>query len=103
MQRNAPGCESNGSGCPGSHNYQIRQVAPLPRHAGGVRGLCLDGRHPEVEFLRLGSYRLGAETSGRVSLPGEPPRGMRERTVLLVDDVLDTGLTLRKAQALVRD
>jgi hypoxanthine phosphoribosyltransferase len=48
----------------------------------------------EVEFVRLSSYGGGRQTSGRVKMV----RGMRSpikgRNVLVVEDIVDTGITI---------
>jgi hypoxanthine phosphoribosyltransferase len=47
----------------------------------------------EVEFIRLSSYGGGTESSGRVRMaPGAAPK-IRGRHVLVVEDIIDTGLT----------
>ncbi len=66
-----------------------------------LRELSRVGCHPRIDFVRLGSYGDAATSSGRVTLRGEPPRGVSGRCVLLVDDVLDTGLTLVEAKRLI--
>ncbi|MCY3020211.1 MAG: phosphoribosyltransferase family protein [Planctomycetota bacterium] len=50
----------------------------------------------EVAFLRCESYGSATRSSGRVLLLQdiEPDLDLRGRTVLLIDDILDTGLTL---------
>jgi hypoxanthine phosphoribosyltransferase len=51
----------------------------------------------DVAFLRCASYGDETRSSGRVILMQdiEPEMDLRGRTVLLIDDILDTGLTLR--------
>lgn len=67
-----------------------------------VRALSRCGRHPRIEFMRLASYGGAMTSSGAVRLRGEAPAAVEGRGVLLVDDVLDTGLTLSEAQRLLR-
>jgi hypoxanthine phosphoribosyltransferase len=45
--------------------------------------------------LKASSYGNGTKTSGTVSLSGGLPEGIAGAPVLLVDDILDTGTTLR--------
>jgi hypoxanthine phosphoribosyltransferase len=66
-----------------------------------IRALSRRGRHPRVEFIRLGSYGDALQTSGTVSLRSGPPAGIEGRPVLIVDDVLDSGLTLLEAKRLI--
>src|SRR5262245_37791785 len=67
-----------------------------------VRALSRIGRDPQVEFMRLASYGLGQESSGAVRLIGEFELDLAGRTVLLVDDIVDTGRTLLYARDLLR-
>ena len=48
----------------------------------------------EVEFVRLASYGTGATSTGRVRLLQDLTRSIVGRDVLIVEDILDTGLTL---------
>jgi hypoxanthine phosphoribosyltransferase len=51
----------------------------------------------EVAFLRCESYGTGTRSKGRVMLLQDldPSLDLHDRTVLLIDDILDTGLTLQ--------
>jgi hypoxanthine phosphoribosyltransferase len=51
------------------------------------------------DWLSVASYRGGTETTGRVSFDRLSPPDLAGRHVLVVDDILDTGLTL----AAIRD
>ena len=44
--------------------------------------------------MRLASYGQGKESSGAVQLVGDAPRDFGGEAVLLVDDIVDTGLSL---------
>ena len=47
----------------------------------------------EIEFVRLSSYGKGTESSGRVRMaPGAAPQ-IKGRHVLVIEDIIDTGLT----------
>jgi hypoxanthine phosphoribosyltransferase len=48
----------------------------------------------EVEFIRLSSYGRGRETSGRIKLGHRLQSKIKDRHVLVVDDIIDTGLTI---------
>ncbi len=60
----------------------------------------------EVEFIRLSSYGRGKESSGKVKVVQGLRSQVRGREVLVIEDIVDTGLTvaflldyLRKKQA----
>lgn len=63
-----------------------------------VRALDRFGAAPEVEFLRLSSYGRSQTSVGTVRLLGEPPASVAGMTVLIVDDIADTGLSLTYAR-----
>jgi hypoxanthine phosphoribosyltransferase len=49
-----------------------------------------------IEFIHASSYRDATVSSGRVELAGPDPTLDRKRHVLIVEDVLDSGLTVRE-------
>ena len=48
----------------------------------------------EVEFIRLSSYGRGKETSGKVKVVQGLRSQVRDRDVLVIEDIVDTGLTI---------
>ena len=48
----------------------------------------------EVEFIRLSSYGSGQQTSGKVKVVHGMRLDVRGRHVLVVEDIVDTGITL---------
>ena len=48
----------------------------------------------EIRFIRARSYE-GMESSGRVSIEGVTPSHIQKRRVLVVEDIVDTGLTMK--------
>lgn len=53
---------------------------------------CLD--FPvELDFIRVASYSAGKITSGQVKLVSEPVASLTSRHVLIIEDIVDTGLT----------
>jgi hypoxanthine phosphoribosyltransferase len=48
----------------------------------------------EVDFVRLASYGKSSETSGEVRITKDLELPVRGRHVLVVEDIVDTGLTL---------
>jgi hypoxanthine phosphoribosyltransferase len=48
----------------------------------------------EIDFVRLSSYRSGRQTSGEVKMEQDLTCPIKGRDVLVVEDIIDTGLTL---------
>ena len=59
-----------------------------------IRALDRQGLTPHVEFLQVSSYGLETESSGRVKVIGGMPETAKDRDILLIDDIQDTGRTL---------
>ncbi|MGI9509135.1 MAG: hypoxanthine phosphoribosyltransferase [Geminicoccaceae bacterium] len=59
-----------------------------------VRALDRAGATPKIELMRLSSYGRAMQSSGEVKLIGNTPDDFEGRPVLLVDDIVDTGLSL---------
>lgn len=68
-----------------------------------VRALHQSGAAPRVEFMRLASYGQSRQSSGEVLLLGDAPRDFEGRAVLLVDDIVDTGLSLSFGRRLLEE
>ncbi len=66
-----------------------------------VRALHRAGAAPRVEFMRLSSYGMGKQSAGEVHLIGDIPTDLARQTVLLVDDIVDTGRSIAYAEALI--
>ncbi len=66
-----------------------------------VRALDRAGLPNHIEFLRLSSYGNKQKASGDVLLIGGYPDVNDDRTVLLVDDIVDTGNSLTYAMKLL--
>jgi hypoxanthine phosphoribosyltransferase len=47
----------------------------------------------EIDFIRVSSYGAARESSGRVKLKSEPVASVKDRHVLVVEDIVDSGLT----------
>jgi len=54
--------------------------------------------HPVLDALWLESYRDARESSGRVVVRADIARQVKDRGVLIIDDVFDTGRTLAFAK-----
>lgn len=59
-----------------------------------ARALERAGARPQIEFMRLASYGQKKESSGEVMLLGDAPRDFEGRPVVVVDDIVDTGLSM---------
>jgi hypoxanthine phosphoribosyltransferase len=68
-----------------------------------VRALDRAGCQPEVEFLQVSSYGLGKDSSGSVKVIGGMPDAVGGRSVLLVDDIQDTGRTIAFTKAMLEE
>jgi hypoxanthine phosphoribosyltransferase len=67
-----------------------------------VRALALHGVRLEIEFISLSSYGSGTKSTGEVRVVRDIEVPVAGRDVLIIDDVLDSGLTLKFARDLMR-
>lgn len=68
-----------------------------------VRALHKYGADPYVDFVQLSSYAGARASSGVVTLLKDFSVDIEGKTVLLVDDVLDTGRSLHFGKGMVED
>jgi hypoxanthine phosphoribosyltransferase len=47
----------------------------------------------EVDFVRLSSYGAGQKSSGKIKVVADLQKPVKDRDVLVVEDIVDTGLT----------
>jgi len=66
-----------------------------------IRALSRAGANWSMDFLTLSSDGTGTETSGNVRVVRDIVDDVRGRDVLLVDDILESGLTLSFAKKLL--
>lgn len=66
-----------------------------------IRAMHRVGLAPQVEFVHLSSYRAGTTSSGQVEILRDVQSEVRDRDVLLVDDILESGRTLAFAKDLM--
>lgn len=57
----------------------------------------------EITFLQVASYGGGTESTGEVKILHDLDRSIRGRHALVVEDIVDTGLTLNKVRKLLLD
>ena len=67
-----------------------------------VRALHGLGVTSRIEFLKVSSYGDSTSSSGTIRVDGDLPHDLSGKAVLIVDDILDTGLTLNWVRNLVR-
>jgi hypoxanthine phosphoribosyltransferase len=67
-----------------------------------ARALAGEGVRLEIEFISLSSYGSRLKTSGEVRVVRDIEVEVSGRDVLIIDDVLDSGLTLKFARDLMR-
>lgn len=68
-----------------------------------IRALSRAGANWSMDFLTLSSYGTGTKTSGNVRVVRDIVDDVRGRDVLLVDDILESGLTLSFAKNLLKE
>jgi hypoxanthine phosphoribosyltransferase len=68
-----------------------------------IRALSRAGANWSMDFLTLSSYGTGTKTSGNVRIVRDIVDDVRDRDVLLVDDILESGLTLSFAKNLIKE
>ncbi len=66
-----------------------------------IRSLYTAGLSPEVEFISLASYGEAMESAGHVTVLRDVEGDVRGRTVMLIDDILESGRTLAYAKDLL--
>lgn len=67
-----------------------------------IRALSKAGRDWPMDFISLSSYGAGTSSSGRVKVVRDIAESVAGRTVLLIDDILESGRTLAFAHRLLR-
>lgn len=66
-----------------------------------IRAMHQRGIAPEIDFLTLSSYRKSRESSGQVTILRDLDLDVSNRTILLIDDILESGRTLAFAKDLL--
>lgn len=73
-------------------------IGATPFTSDLMKALARRGVHPVLDVLWLESYKNAKESSGRVTVRADLSRPVKDRGVLLLDDVFDTGRTLAFAK-----
>lgn len=71
-----------------------------PFFADLTRAIDLD---MDVNFMRVASYGNGLESTGEVRILTDMDKSIRGRHALVIEDIVDTGLTLFKVRNLLLD
>lgn len=66
-----------------------------------MRRLYFYGVFPEIDFIMASSYKDGTVSSGMVEVLADIRTPVEGRTVILVDDIMDTGYTLSAIKKLL--
>lgn len=66
-----------------------------------IRAMHHAGLSPEVDFMILASYRSATRSSGKVEVLRDIESDVKDRDVLLIDDILESGRTLAFAKDLI--
>ncbi len=67
-----------------------------------IRALHFSGVKPQVDFMTLASYGSGTKSSGKVQIIRDIVEDVRDRDILIVDDILESGNTLTFAKNLIK-
>lgn len=66
-----------------------------------IRAMYRLGLAPHVEFIQLSSYRQATVSSGQVEVIKDVESAVKDRDILIVDDILESGRTLAYAKDLL--
>lgn len=66
-----------------------------------IRALYRIGMHPQVDFMTLSSYGTGTESSRAVTINRDLTEEVKDRNILILDDILESGRTLHFARNLI--
>jgi len=67
-----------------------------------VRAMYHIGVQPQIDFMTLTSYQ-GTQSTGEVAINRDIADDVKDKTVLVVDDILETGRTLDYAARVLRE
>lgn len=78
----------------GAFVFMADLVRAISRHGGKVA---------ELDFLIVSSYGSGTESTGNIRIKQDVRFDIADKNVLIVDDILDTGMTLQRVSGLMMD
>tara|TARA_B100002052_G_C15745363_1_gene535204 strand:- start:392 stop:922 length:531 start_codon:yes stop_codon:yes gene_type:complete len=68
-----------------------------------IRSLHNSGATPQIDFLTLSSYGAATESSGHIEIKKDIDEIVKNKSILLVDDILESGRTLAFAKNILSD
>ena len=68
-----------------------------------IRSLHRSGATPQIDFLTLSSYGAATQSSGHVEIKKDIDEIVKNKSILLVDDILESGRTLAFAKNILSD
>lgn len=68
-----------------------------------VRALDHAHCHPQIDFMTLSSYGKNKESSGIVTVERDLSDTVKDKHILLIDDILESGQTLNYARELLNE
>jgi hypoxanthine phosphoribosyltransferase len=88
------------------HHFENVLIVPVLKGsfmfaADLIRALHKQGMSPDVEFIQLSSYRKATTSSGQVEVIKDVDSSVKDRDILLVDDILESGRTIAYAKDLL--
>lgn len=66
-----------------------------------IRALYNVGMHPQVDFMTLSSYGTKTESSKTVTINRDLNEEVKDRNILILDDILESGRTIHFARTLI--
>jgi hypoxanthine phosphoribosyltransferase len=89
-----------------AHSFENLLVVPVLKGsfmfaADLIRAMHRKGLSPDIEFIQLSSYRKATVSSGQVEIVKDVDSSVKDRDVLLVDDILESGRTIAYAKDLL--
>jgi len=68
-----------------------------------IRALYHLGLHPQIDFMTISSYGVNKVSSKNMTINRDLAEDVKERNVLILDDILESGRTLQFARNLIME